>query len=145
MIKWVEDVRRFMEASGQTTGKMNPEQAALYLGLQCEELAEKLRRIGYTRVADELHDAGMQIRAFGSHYFVGQYDRDKLAADDFVLLWVTIAAMHSEGIDPETAWYCGAPSNPAKIVNGKVEKDETGKVKKPATGWQEPDFRPAVL
>ncbi len=144
MIKWVEDVRRFMEASGQTTGKMNPEQAALYLGLQCEGLAEKLRRIGYTMLADELHDSGLDIREFG-HQYIGKFDRDTLAADDFVLLWVTIAAMHSEGIDPETAWYCGAPSNLAKIVNGKVEKDETGKVKKPATGWQEPDFRPSVL
>lgn len=144
MIKWVEDVRRFMEASGQTTGKMNPEQAALYLGLQCEELAEKLRRLGWTDLADDLHKTGLEIRSDGAPD-LAVADRDKLADDDFDLLWVTIAAMHSEGIDPEAAWYCGAPSNLAKIVNGKVEKDETGKVKKPATGWQEPDFRPSVL
>lgn len=143
MIKWVEDVRRFMEASGQTTGKMNPEQAALYLGLQCEELAEKLRRIGFPSEAYDLDEIGLYLREQGHTRFEG-VPRDKLADDDFDLLWVTIAAMHSEGIDPETAWYCGAPSNLAKIVNGKVEKDETGKVKKPS-GWAEPDFRPAVL
>jgi predicted HAD superfamily Cof-like phosphohydrolase len=143
LIKWAEDVRRFMEASGQTTGKMNPEQAALYLGLQCEELAEKLRRLGWTDLADDLHRTGLEIRHDGAPD-LAVADRDKLADDNFDLLWVTIAAMHSEGIDPETAWLCGAPSNLAKIVHGKVQKDETGKVKKPS-GWQEPDFRPSVL
>lgn len=143
MIKWVEDVRRFMEASGQTTGKMNPEQAALYLGLQCEELAEKLDRIGWTAMAYDLQKVGQEIRDFDAPDFAAA-DRGKIADDDFDLLWVTIAAMHSEGIDPETAWLCGAPSNLAKIVDGKVEKDSSGKVRKP-DGWQEPDFSPSVL
>lgn len=145
MIKWVDDVRRFMEASGQTVGRMNPEQAALYFGLQCEEMAEKLRRLGWTDIAQLLNEVGEEIRAEGDLCFLGhQVERDKLADDNFDLMWVTIAAMHSEGIDPETAWYCGAPSNLAKIVNGKVEKDANSKVLKPK-GWVPPDFGPSVL
>lgn len=39
---FVADVRRFTEAVGCTTDRFNVRQTALYIGLQLEEMAEKL-------------------------------------------------------------------------------------------------------
>lgn len=108
------DQEVFMLACGQTSGKQNPIQAALYAVLIAEEMEEFLSADPYT--TDEL-DA---------------------VIDTIVVL---IGYAHSCGYNVSGAWKEVMRSNMAKVDadTGKVRRREDGKILKP-TGWSPPDL-----
>jgi predicted HAD superfamily Cof-like phosphohydrolase len=71
------------------------------------------------------------------------FDMVKVADGAFDLIWVTIGLCYTLGIPIDEVWSEGARSNLAKIVDGKVIKNENGKVMKPE-GWTPPDFKSII-
>lgn len=156
---FVADVRQFTELAGCSTDHFNSRQSALYLGLQLEEMAEKLDAI-----VEAIEDIGPKDFGFGSrlHLFAkemefigskmkdGTFDaylaasnREALLDADVDLAWVTIGAMLSQGADVLGAMGEVARANLDKFPGGFVIKDSNGKVVKPV-GWRAPDLKPFV-
>jgi len=100
---FVEQVKEFMVACGQTTHDFNPDQVALYADLVCEELKE---------CGDEPPATPSELKELCD------------------LLWVTIGYGLSCGYDLEGAFNEVYRSNMSKLVDGQCVKDESGKVKK---------------
>lgn len=103
MKSFVEQVKEFMLACGQTVNRFNPDQLALYANLVCEEMLE----------------AGYELPGTTSEL--------KEICD---VLWVTIGYALSCGYDIEGAFTEVARSNMSKLVNGVCVKDFNGKVTK---------------
>jgi len=137
---FTDDVEQFMYAAGQTTDEFNVRQTALYIGLQLEEMAEKLEAI---------HPFGLYVakmKRMSSLFKEGDFDGDILTANrealldaDIDLAWVTVGAALSSGADVLGAMKEVARSNFSKMVDGKMQKDANGKVIKG------PDFSPPNL
>jgi predicted HAD superfamily Cof-like phosphohydrolase len=111
------DQEKFMKASGQTTGEHNPSQYMLYYNLVREEMTELYEAMQNNEPADQL-DALIDI------------------------IVVAIGAMHSMGVDTESAWKEVMSTNFAKIdkETGKVVKRPDGKILKPE-GWTPPNLK----
>lgn len=143
---FVADVRRFTEAVGCTTDRFNVRQTALYIGLQLEEMAEKLEAVCLQGGTSD------QLRTMSSNFKSGYYDtlvangdREAMLDADVDLAWVTVGSALSQGADLLGAMREVARANLDKIgPDGTVLKDENGKVKKPS-GWRGPDIAPYVL
>jgi predicted HAD superfamily Cof-like phosphohydrolase len=142
---FVADVTHFAELAGCTTDQFNVRQTALYIGLQCEELAEKL---------DAIFPCGAFIsqlmkdlsKAFKEGYYddnVLNAERETILDADADLAWVTIGSMLSQGADVLGAMKEVERANLDKFPGGVVTKDGNGKVKKPE-GWRGPDLSPYV-
>ena len=140
----------FMQIGGQSTGRFNPQQAALYMGLQLEELAEKVQvlRDSAVEMVDRnaldilYYSLCRHAEQFKAGRFMGCFtraDHDKLIDADFDSAWVSLGALVSTTPLPEEAVAHGTYTNLAKFPGGKAERDENGKIKKPA-GWTPPDF-----
>lgn len=101
------DQKYFMEACGQTVGKLNVDQALLYADLIDEEVNELNKAETQAESLKELIDCMVVLIGYG----------------------------HSMGWDLEGAWKEVWLSNMSKVDpnTGKVEKREDGKVLKPAT------------
>jgi len=144
---FVADVRRFTEAVGCTTDRFNVRQTALYIGLQLEEMAEKLEAFGLTGATFEhLRQLSKDMKE-GKHddRLTNFGDREALLDADVDLAWVTIGSALSQGADVIGAMREVARANLDKIgPDGTVLKDENGKVKKPA-GWRGPDNSPFII
>ena len=110
------DQDKFMRACGQTVGKFNELQFALYTNLISEEHQELLEATLSDDRVEQL-DALIDI------------------------LVVTIGAIHSMGADAEGAWKEVMATNFAKIDHetGLVRRREDGKVLKPV-GWTAPEL-----
>lgn len=145
---FVADVRRFTEAVGCTTDRFNVRQTALYIGLQLEEMAEKLEAIGYAGDAllvSLMKGTSGQFKSGSFDQLVETGDREAMLDADVDLAWVTVGSALSQGADLLGAMREVARANLDKIgPDGTVLKDENGKVKKPA-GWRGPDIAPYVL
>lgn len=146
---FVADVRRFTEAVGCTTDRFNVRQTALYIGLQLEEMAEKLEAIGYAGDALLVR----LMKGTSSQFKSGSFDqlvetcgdREAMLDADIDLAWVTIGSALSQGADVLGAMREVARANHDKIgPDGSVIKDENGKVRKPA-GWRGPDNSPFII
>ena len=169
---FVADVRRFTESVGCTTDRFNARQTALYIGLQLEEMAEKLEACFQSDTAITI-----AMRKVGDMFKAGEYDHRVEAANlaamldaDIDLAWVTIGSALSQGADVLGAMREVARANLAKLVvcdecggsgfivdatdetcdchgcgcRGLVAvKDANGKVKKPE-GWTAPDITPFI-
>jgi predicted HAD superfamily Cof-like phosphohydrolase len=113
-----DDQKKFMLASGQTVGKINPDQYSMYLLLMAEEYQE----------------LDLALKA-----------QDKVEQLDALIdiLVVTIGAIHSMGADAKGAWQEVMRTNLAKIdpETGLVRRRADGKILKPE-GWQPPDLKP---
>ena len=111
------DQKKFMQACGQTTDQFNPDQYQMYCNLIKEEF-------------DELCDSDNVVD-----------DLDALID----ILVVTTGALHSLGVDVDSAWKEVMRSNFDKVDprTGKVTKREDGKVLKPAN-WEPPRLAPFV-
>jgi len=120
MSKVFTDVEVFLRAVGQTSGKNNPEQAALYHNLIVEEYSE------YIAARNANDDAEILDACFD-------------------MIWVIVGYMKSRGWDCGNAWDEGAKSNLTKIdpLTGFVRRREDGKILKPE-GWQPPNFEKFV-
>ena len=139
---FVADVRKFAEAAGQTTDEFNVRQTALYIGLQLEEMAEKLDAIFPVEAREMTEAIGTLSSYFKAglfDYHVSKSDREALLDADIDLAWVTVGAALSSGADVLGAMKEVARSNFSKMVDGKMIKDGNGKVIKG------PDFSPPYL
>lgn len=147
------DVQDFMTKGGQTTSKFNARQACLYMGLQLEEMAEKVAVLmdGTLTASQREHLQVLHITLdkFAREFKAGMHEGDFLRADhaelidaDFDTAWVSIGALLSTALFPMDAIAHGTYTNLDKFRDGCI-KDANGKIKKPE-GWQEPDFRPYV-
>lgn len=145
-------VRAFMQIGRQTTGTFNATQAAMYTGLQLEELAEKLMAIADgTSSAKCLHKISMAARVmneladdFKSGKHVGDImngDLTEILDADIDLAWVAIGGALSVAADASGAISEVIRANLDKYPNGQVLKDGNGKVMKPK-GWRPPNLLP---
>lgn len=142
----IGSVVKFMLAADQVTEGFDVRQSALYTGLQLEETAEK---IGHILGKD--HPFVQRMDQYADDFKAGVFDaqlehafenRKELLDANFDIAWVSIGACIAEGSNINTGFAEGSRSNLAKIgSNGKMNKDENGKVKKPDT-WTPPDFEP---
>ena len=114
MNKVLSDQKQFMTACGQTVDTYNHDQFHLYKRLIGEEVSELIHAIQKSDRTEQL-DALIDI------------------------LVVTAGAIHSLGVDGESAWDEVMRTNFAKVdpVTGLVKRREDGKILKP-DGWQPP-------
>lgn len=141
---FVADVRRFTEAAGCTTDRFNVRQTALYIGLQLEEMAEKLEACGLGLHAERLHRLAWGFKEGDHDGDVHLGDRAAMLDADIDLAWVTVGAALSAGADVLGAMREVARANLDKIgPDGAVLKDANGKVQKPL-GWRAPDVTPFI-
>jgi predicted HAD superfamily Cof-like phosphohydrolase len=142
----IDDVRKFMEAADCTTDEFNVRQTALYIGLQLEEIAEKLEALVLYFDDDFLDSIKYHSREFKSgryDWLVKESDRKELLDADIDLMWVTIGSVLSQGADIHGAIAEVNRSNASKMVDGKLLKDANGKVTKPPH-FSPPDLTPFV-
>lgn len=139
----INEVRVFMAACDQEVTQRSGRQIALYTGLQCEELAEKLGEI--LGEADptvvKLHDLGNMFKKGYLDYAVNRANQVELLDADLDLIWVSIGAAISLGANVELGWDILTQSNMSKIdlATGKALKDQNGKVMKPSS-YSPPEF-----
>lgn len=144
----VEQVRMFNDAAGNSTSRtLNPRQAALYFGLQCEEFAEKLRHLGFGTSSNQITMIGNQFKSGAFDYLFADMNREGRVAmldDDVDVLVVTLGSMFSMGVDVHGAINEVHRSNMSKVwPDGKMHKDENGKVIKPET-YSRPNLLPFI-
>lgn len=125
------DQKIFMDASGQSVGSLNLEQATLYRKLVSEEFIELDEAFNHF----DAHFAGMKDMP-GYNAALGEVAKE--ACDVIV---VTAGLLQSIGISPQDAWEEVMGSNLSKIDpdTGTVLKREDGKVLKG------PNFRKADM
>ena len=115
----IKVVRQFTEAVGCTTDRYNVRQTALYIGLQTEELCEKIDALIYgislepdaevagvmrlMHLRDVLHDVSQGMKAGEFDKAVELADRADMLDADIDLAWVTIGSALSQGADVEGA------------------------------------------
>ena len=114
----MHDVKKWLEAVGQTTVSDNPQQRRLYAKLITEEFSEFMEA------------------------FIDDDDVEQLdACAD--MIWVIIGYALSRGWDIEGAWNEVARSNFSKFdaeTGEPIKNPETGKIMKPAT-FSEPELK----
>ena len=139
----IKDVERFMAGVDQKVGTPDTRQLALYIGLQLEEMAEKMVAIFGTDF-----EFAKQLESYGNAFKCGQFDAALLGAylvpmldADLDLIWVSIGAAISTGANVQLGWDLVKENNMAKIdpVTGKARRDANGKVVKPV-GHKPPDL-----
>lgn len=162
---FVADVRQFTEAVGCTTDRFNVRQTALYIGLQLEEMGEKLEACGCGLMAERLYMMSAGFKEGLYDIDVRHADRADMLDADIDLAWVTIGSALSQGADVLGAMREVARANLDKLVacdeqhlgidrpladcpkcSGRLAyavKDANGKVTKPE-GWRAPDITPFV-
>lgn len=148
MNKFFSDVETFMTIAGQLDNKrkFDARQVALYIGLQLEELGEKLEACGFSPaspIVNMLHDTSASFKAGMFDNMVVNANREELLDADIDLAWVTIGSALSQGADVQGAAEEVSRANLAKFPNGIAIRDENGKVVKPA-GWTGPDLKSFV-
>lgn len=163
--RFISDVRLFTEAVGCTVDRFNVRQTALYIGLQCEELAEKLEACGLQDLPGRLQEMGTFFKMGEFDHMVEKADREGMLDADIDLAWVSIGSALSQGADVTGACREVARANLDKLVQCDethlgtdrllsdcpkcgghlmyAVKDGNGKVTKPA-GWRAPDLTPFV-
>jgi predicted HAD superfamily Cof-like phosphohydrolase len=129
VIDWNKD-------AGNTHDSVNARQSAMYLGLQCEELAEKLQVVGLLGSSRSLSMLATNLKS-------GEYDpavertlatdagRKEMLDGDMDLMVVSIGAAMSQGADVIGAFNEVLRSNDSKRTDGKLLKDANGKIIKP--------------
>lgn len=140
----------FMRIGGQTTGKFNPQQALLYLGLQCEELAEQLEVVAAGEVDHSndfsLRQAILYLKEMSNRFKNGMHlgslmrcDIGELLDGAHDLAWVAHGLAESISSDANASFREVARANLSKYPGGRVIRDEHGKIRKPE-GWTGPDL-----
>lgn len=149
-------VTKFQLAAGDTVDEFNVRQAARYTGMQCEELAEKLKLLaaGSTSAASAILDVAAILDTHGQRWKLGEFDEsleravtsEDVRADvidaDIDLAWVSFCSLNSLGTDVNGNVGEVATKNLKKIgPDGLVYRDVNGKIAKPP-GWTPPDHLP---
>jgi predicted HAD superfamily Cof-like phosphohydrolase len=149
---YIGDAVAWFSATGETTNDRppNPARAAFYVGMQLEELAEKIEAImGKTSpLAQILHEYG---HGFKQGQFVGEvlaamtHSPEQLLDADVDLIWVSLGAAVMQGADIEEAYNLVSEANwNKKFPDHKFHRAEgTNKIMKPE-GWTAPDLSACV-
>lgn len=145
IMDFVEKVCLFNQIAGNKN-EFDPRRVALYIGLQAEEFAEKIKAIGVrdTEKNKELYDLWLTLEHFASAFKKGEYDEEVAQIDrvealdaDIDLAVVALGGAYSIGADVNGACHEVADSNLSKypVVNGEyvVYKDANGKIMKAET------------
>lgn len=123
-------------------------QAAFYIGMQLEELTEKLALVfpGGSTLVWAMSNAAISFKR-------GDYDDEAWNAlrenpramldADLDQMWVTIGAARAQGANTSLGYALVNHANYAKGTDGVFKKDENGKIIKPI-GWKEADLTPAI-
>lgn len=147
-------VKRFMEIGGQTVNQFNPQQATMYIGLQCEELAEQLEVVAQGSLDNagsrDLYEAAEMLKRLSSAFKQGFHMGSVMRCTHTELLdgaldtaWVAIGTALSVSLHAGAAWCEVARANFDKYPNGNVLRDANGKIQKPV-GWRGPNLLPFV-
>lgn len=144
MNKFFSDVEKFMTIAGQLDQPrtFNARQVALYIGLQCEELMEKLEACGFepwSPAVEMLHSLSTSFKKGLFDSNVQKADREELLDADIDLAWVTIGSALSQAADVDGAAAEVSRANLDKFPDGVVRRDANGKVVKPE-GWKAPEL-----
>lgn len=136
--------------TGQMPQQPTPDvaQVCFYLGMQLEELAEKLQALRPdSEVAALMQKLGGLFQAQDHDVIQDISARlaDPAVAADFLdgdldTLWVTVGAIRALGTDPEKAYEALLASNYGKRwTDGTFHVDDNGRVQKPPE-WRKPNF-----
>ena len=147
-------VRKFMEMGGQTTNEFNAQQATLYVGLMCEELAEVLECVAQGSLDNaggrDLYEAARRLKNLSSEFKQGFHMGAVMRCTHTDLLdgaldtaWVAFGTALSLSLNAGAAWCEVARANFDKYPGGHVLRDANGKIQKPV-GWRGPDLLPFV-
>lgn len=145
-------VQEFMQIGGQTVHGFNGRQAALYIGLLAEELAEALKAVAEASILNEratalqvmVADVQMISEQFKGGHFdaeVGAVNRADLLDAAIDSSWVSIGLALSVAKDLQGvvgAFREVTRANFDKYPDGVAIHDEQGKIRKPQ-GWRGPD------
>lgn len=140
IVNWNED-------AGNTTKTINVRQSALYLGLQLEELGEKLEAIGFVKSADVFYRMAGDFKAKKFDHQIGQAlaepaRRQAMLDADMDLIVVSTGAAMSQGADVAGALQEVIDSNNSKRHDDlRLHKDTNGKIIK-GPNYREPDLKP---
>lgn len=140
--EFTENVLKFTQLSGGTIDQFNVRQTSLYIGLQLEEMAEKLEALrGWKNatLVSTMHHVANEFKLGSYDDDVNHGDREEMLDADIDLAWVTIGSALSQGADVSGAMDEVSRANLDKFPGGVVTKDTNGKVVKPA-GWVGPDL-----
>ena len=145
MNKFFSDVETFMTIAGQLDNKhkFDARQVALYIGLQLEEMAEKLEACGFafsSPVVRMLNDTSSSFKHGMFDKMVAHANKEGILDADIDLAWVTIGSALSQGADVQGAAEEVSRANLAKFPEGIAIRDNSGKVVKPA-GWTSPNLK----
>ena len=152
-INLAETVHEFMRIGGQTVDTPDARQASLYLGLQMEELAEKLdalisvdafehsvlatlsRTLKFT--AQRAKDGGY-MHLFSTMFRECPEAHEQCVDADIDLAWTALGGLMCSARRPFDAINEAARANMDKYVDGVAMRDANGKIQKP-TGWVAPN------
>lgn len=141
----IDFVRRIIDwnkLAGNTTEHFNVRQTALYTGMQCEELAEKLHACGLYGTAAELDRVGKELKQGTWDCAVRDCNRKEALDADADILVVTVGSAMSQGADFHGTMNAVLGANEAKkFPDGMLHKDANGKIVKPE-GWKPADLTP---
>lgn len=126
--------------AGRTECEFNVRNTALYTGLQCEELAEKLTACGLYGIAGHLDQVADELKQGFWDKAIEGADRTDMLDADADLVVVTVGSAQAIGSDFKNALCAVIDANDAKrFPDGTLHKDANGKILKPA-GWTAPDL-----
>lgn len=129
-------VKSFMVAGDVSTNTFNPRQIGLYVGLQLEEMAEKLEAIfGNDESTVDINAMATQFKRGDFDYLITPEKIVDMIDADVDLMWVSAGAAFSTGADVAGAVAEVGRSNMSKVdpTTGKMNKDANGKIMKPAS------------
>ena len=140
----VSPIRQFNTLAGNTDDVFNVRQAAMYFGLQLEEVAEKLSTLGLIGSAHDLANLGYEFKRGDLDSTFITADRKALLDDDVDIGVVTIGSLLSMGVDIYGAFAEVSRSNMSKVFpDGTLHKDDNGKIQK-GPNYSKPDLAPFV-
>lgn len=152
-INLAETVHEFMRIGGQTVDTPDARQASLYLGLQMEELAEKLDALISVNAFEHsvLTPLSRTLKFTAQRAKGGDYmhlfstmfrENPKAHADcvdaDIDLAWTALGGLMCSARRPFDVINEAGRANMDKYVDGVAMRDVNGKIQKP-TGWVAPN------
>lgn len=145
----IASIIRFNVDAGNTTDTLNVRQSALYVGLQVEELAEKLDAIGLVSTAKVFDSIATTLKRGDhdvtvAHALADPKARAAMLDADCDLMVVSVGAAISQGADFPGAIRDVCASNDSKRDHdGMLKKDANGKIIKGA-GYFAADMFPFI-
>lgn len=152
-INLAETVHEFMRIGGQTVDTPDARQASLYLGLQMEELAEKLDALisvspfeqtmlaplsRTLKITAQRAKEGAYMPTFSTMFRETIAAHEQCVDADADLAWVALGSLMCSARMPFAIIHEVARANMDKYPNGVAMRDSNGKIQKP-TGWRGPD------